>query len=170
MRVADWIAQFVRSKGVEHVFGVVGGGAMYLDDAFRSLFVPMHNEQSAAFAGESYARLRGLGVCLVTTGPGGTNAISGVASAWVDSVPLLVISGQVTTAQMDARTERQMGVQGLDIVPMVAHITKWAQTVKRADGVPAAFQTAYRLATSKRHGPVWIDVPLDIQGAECSAP
>ena len=170
MRVSDWIAQFVRSKGIDHVFGVVGGGAMYLNDAFRDLFVPCHHEQAAAYAAESYARLRGFGCLLVTTGPGGTNAISGVASAWVDSVPLLVISGQVTTAQMDARTERQMGVQGLDIVPMVSHVTKWAQTVRRVDSVQPAFETAYALAMNKRHGPVWIDVPLDIQGAECSAP
>ena len=166
MRVSDWIAQFVKSKGVEHVFGVVGGGSMVLNDAFRDLFVPCQHEQAAAMAAESYARLRGIGCCLVTTGPGGTNAITGVACAWTDSTPLLVISGQVTTAQMDARTERHMGVQGLDIVPMVSHITKWAQTVKRVDSVEPAFQTAYSLATSGRCGPVWIDVPLDIQGAE----
>lgn len=166
MRVTDWIADWVRSKGVRQVFGVVGGGAMYLDDSFRDLLIPCHHEQAAAYAGEAYARLRGFGCVLVTTGPGGTNALSGVACAWVDSVPLMVISGQVTTAQMDARTERHMGVQGLDIVPMVAHITKWAQTVRRADGVQAAFDTAYALAMNKRHGPVWIDVPLDVQGAE----
>lgn len=165
MRVADWIAGFVRSKGVEHVFGVVGGGAMHLNDAFRDLLVPCHHEQAAAMAAESYARLRGFGCCLVTTGPGGTNALTGVACAWNDSIPLMVISGQVTTEQMQARTERHMGVQGLDIVPMVSHITKWAQTVRRADSVEPAFTTAYSLATSGKCGPVWIDVPLDVQGA-----
>ncbi len=166
MRVSDWIADWVRSKGVRHVFGVVGGGAMYLNDSFRDLLIPCHGENAASYAAEAYARLRGFGCVLVTTGPGGTNALSGVACAWVDSVPLLVISGQVTVEQMDARTERQMGVQGLDIVPMASHITKWAQTVRRVDSVQPAFTTAYSLATSGKTGPVWIDVPLDLQVAE----
>ena len=165
MRVADWIAEWVKSKGVDHVFGVVGGGAMHLNDAFRDSFVPCHHEQAAAFAAESYARLRGFGVCLVTTGPGGTNALTGVSCAWVDSTPMLVISGQVTTQQLVDRTERQIGVQGLDIVPMVSHITKWAETVKRAEDVEAAFESAYRQALGAPCGPVWIDVPLDVQGA-----
>lgn len=165
VRVADWIAQFIRSKGVEHVFGVVGGGAMHLDDAFRDLFIPCHHEQAAAMAAESYARLRHFGCCLVTTGPGGTNAITGVACAWNDSIPLMVISGQVTTGQILSRSQRQMGVQGLDIVPIVKPITKFATTVKRVEDVKLTFEECYKIAREYPSGPVWIDVPLDIQGA-----
>lgn len=165
VRVADWISDFVRSKGVEHVFGVVGGGAMHLNDAFRHIFVPTHHEQAAAMAAEAYARLHGFGCCLVTTGPGSTNAITGLACAWVDSIPLMVISGQVTTQQLRDRTERQMGVQGLDIVPMVRSITKYARTLKRVASVEPSFEFAYIQATRYPCGPVWLDVPLDIQGA-----
>ena len=138
---------------------------MHLNDAFREIFVPMHHEQAAAMSAEAYARLRGFGCCLVTTGPGGTNAITGVGCAWVDSIPLMVISGQVTTQQMLERTERQMGVQGLDIVPMVSHITKYAATVHKKEDVGDIFENAYATARRAPCGPVWIDVPLDIQGA-----
>ena len=165
VRVADWIADFVRSKGVEHVFGVVGGGSMHLNDAFRGVFVPMHHEQAAAMAAEAYARLRGFGVCLLTTGPGATNAMTGVACAWVDSIPLMVISGQVTTQQLRDRTERQMGVQGLDIVPIVRRITKFAHTIGHPNAVKWACEEAYKIALDAPYGPVWLDVPLDIQGA-----
>lgn len=166
MRVADYIAQFVREKGVEHVFGVVGGGAMHLNDAFRHLFVPCHHEQAAAFAAEAYARLRGFGVCLVTTGPGGTNALTGVASAWNDHIPLMVISGQVTVQQFFDRTERQMGVQGLDIVQVVKPITKLSITLSGPLLAVAIVERAWRLTQERPSGPVWIDIPLDAQSAE----
>lgn len=168
MRVSDWIAQFVRSKGVEHVFGVVGGGAIYLNDSFRDSFIPCHGEQAAAFAADAYGRLRGLGCCLVTTGPGGTNAITGVACAWTDSTPVLVISGQVTTQQVRERKERHAGVQGLpQIIEMVRPITVYARMVWAAEEVEQTFRKACEVAVAER-GPVWIDVPLDVQGAQCA--
>ena len=166
MLVAEWIAEFVKSKGVDHVFGVVGGGAMYLNHAFRDSFVPCHNEQAASFAADAYARLRHFGCCLVTTGPGGTNAITGVACAWTDSTPLMVVSGQVTTEQMRNRLDRHMGVQGLDIVPIVKHITKYAVTITDKNMVKEEFTKAYQISTQRPSGPVWLDVPLDIQGAQ----
>lgn len=165
VRVADWIADFVRSKGVEKVFGVVGGGAMHLNDAFRDIFVPMHHEQAAAFAAEAYARMKGFGVCLVTTGPGGTNALTGLACAHTDSIPLMVISGQCTVQQMLDATRTHMGIQGMDIVPMVRSITKMACTVTSASEVKPVFEQAYAAATANPSGPVWLDVPLDVQGA-----
>lgn len=164
MKVSDWIAGFVKSK-VDHVFGVVGGGAMHLNDSFRDFFIPMHHEQAASFAAEAYARLKGFGCCLVTTGPGGTNALTGVGCAFTDSIPLMVISGQVTTQQFLTKTRSHMGVQGLDIVSSVKPMTKYAKTLMDVGMVEAEFELAYSIATSNPSGPVWIDVPLDIQGA-----
>jgi len=167
MRVSDWIAQFVRSKGVDHVFGVVGGGAIYLNDAFRDCFIPCHGEQAASMAAEAYGRLRGFGCCLVTTGPGGTNAITGVACAWNDSIPFMVISGQVTTEQLNTRSERHAGIQGLPtITKMVAHITKYSSVVRTPQHVEHAFTNAYNASITDRCGPVWLDIPLDVQGAQ----
>lgn len=165
IRVADAVAQFVRGKGVDHVFGVVGGGSMHLNDAFREIFIPMHHEQAASFASEAYARLRGFGVCLVTTGPGGTNAMTGLACAWTDCTPVMFISGQVTTQQFADRTSRQMGVQGLDIARLVRPITKFSATLCNPDSIPEVLERAYKIAKLNPSGPVWIDIPLDIQGA-----
>lgn len=163
--IANDLAQYVRSLGVRHVFGVVGGGAMYLNDAFHDLFIPCHHEQAAAFAADAYARLSGFGCCLVTTGPGGTNAITGLAASWVDSIPVLYISGQVTRNTMTLHSGvRQLGVQETNIVPVVRNFTK--------DALIATPETALEdlvslvaLARKPRTGPVWLDVPLDVQSA-----
>jgi acetolactate synthase-1/2/3 large subunit len=171
IRVADFVARFIKSQGVDTVFMVPGGGAMFLDDAITLAegldYVPNHNEQASSICAEAYSRVsENLGVAIVTTGPGATNAITGVAGAWIESVPLLMISGQVKRADLMADTGvRQMGPQEVDIVSMVKPITKYAVTVMRPEDIRYELEKAVFYATSGRKGPVWIDIPLDIQAA-----
>lgn len=172
MRVADYVFSFVRDQGVSSVFLVPGGGAMYLVDAAGNTpgltFVPNHHEQASAVAAEAYSRINErLGVCLVTTGPGGTNAITGVAGAWIESVPMLVISGQVKRADlMGDSGVRQKGPQEVDVVALVEPITKYAVTVMDPADIRYHLEKAVHLATHGRRGPVWIDIPLDVQAAQ----
>lgn len=169
--VSDYIFQRIAQEGVRDVFMVSGGGIMYLCDALgRSKDLRYwcnYHEQACAIAAEGYARVtEGLGVCLVTTGPGSTNALTGVAGAWVDSIPLLVISGQVRTGIMaDYSYQRQVGPQEINIVPMAAPVTKHAVTVMRPDDVRFELEKCLYLARAGRPGPVWLNLPLDIQSA-----
>lgn len=168
VRVSDYIADFVANLGIRHVFSVVGGGSMHLCDSFghhpKLQFVATHHEQGAAMAAEAYARLNGIGCALVTTGPGGSNAITGVCSAWVDSIPVLFISGQVTSdTLLEGTGLRQYGVQETDIVSLVGPITKHAVTVRAAEDIRFELERAVFLAQFGRPGPVWVDLPLDIQ-------
>jgi acetolactate synthase-1/2/3 large subunit len=171
IKLSDWVFQFVAGLGVKHVFEVTGGGAMHLNDSLgqcRGLeYVCTLHEQAAAMAAESYAKVTNdLGVCLVTTGPGSTNALTGVAGAWLDSTPMLVISGQVKRADLKGTSGvRQMGVQEVDIVAMAAPITKYAVTVTEPNDIRYHFEKAAHLARGRRPGPVWIDIPIDVQGA-----
>lgn len=170
-RVADFIADFIAGLGVRHVFLLPGGGAMHLVDAAgkcpRLQPVACLHEQAAAISAEAYARINeNLGVAIVTTGPGATNAVTAVAGAWIESVPMMVISGQVKRADMlRGRSLRQNGVQEVDIVSIVKSITKYAVTIERPEDVRVEMERATHLARSGRAGPVWIDVPLDVQGA-----
>lgn len=167
MRVADYVAKYVRDLGIRHVFGVTGGGSMYLNDAFRDIFVANHHEQASAFAADAYARLSGLGCALVTTGPGGTNALTGVVASWVDSVPVLFLSGQVTRETMSRGTGlRQFGVQETDIIDLVRPVTKYADVVTHPKRIRYQLDLALAMAKSGRPGPVWLDIPLDVQNAE----
>ncbi|WP_322103814.1 thiamine pyrophosphate-binding protein [Paraburkholderia sp. J41] len=169
--VADYVFQRVAEEGVKDVFMVSGGGIMYLCDAVgRSPSLRYwcnYHEQACAIAAEGYARVtEGLGVCLVTTGPGSTNALSGIAGAWVDSIPVLVISGQVRTAIMaDYERQRQVGPQEINITPMAAPVTKHAVTVTRVEDVRYELEKCLYLARAGRPGPVWLNLPLDIQSA-----
>src|SRR5215467_1552414 len=135
LKLSDWLFGHLARAGVRHVFMLSGGGAMHLDDSLgqnRDIeYVCTLHEQAAAMAAESYAKVvNDLGVCLVTAGPGGTNAITGVAGAWLDSTPMLVLSGQAKRADLRGNSGvRQMGVQEVDIVSMVSPITKYAVTV-----------------------------------------
>ncbi|MBI3504323.1 MAG: thiamine pyrophosphate-binding protein [Proteobacteria bacterium] len=170
MKLSDWVFAHLAREGVRHVFEVTGGGAMHLNDSLGASgieYVCMVHEQGAAMAAESYAKVAGdLGVCLVTTGPGGTNALTGVAGAWLDSTPMLVLSGQVKRADLVGRTGvRQMGVQEVDIVAMAAPVTKCAVTVLDPADIRFHLEQAMWLARSGRPGPVWVDIPLDVQGA-----
>jgi acetolactate synthase-1/2/3 large subunit len=164
MNVSEYIAERM-SKEVDKVFSVVGGGSMYLNEAFRDLAVYMHHEQACSMAAEAYARIHGLGVCVVTTGPGGTNAITGVMGAYQDSIPMIIISGQVRTEMMSEGL-RQRGDQEADIVSMVRPITKWAVTIIDPKEIPDAIDSALYVATHGRPGPVWLDIPLDVQRAD----
>ena len=171
VKLSDWVFNFVAALGVRHVFQVTGGGAMHLNDSLgqcRGLeYVCTLHEQAAAMAAESYAKVTNdLGVCLVTAGPGGTNALTGVAGAWLDSTPMLVISGQVKRADLKGSSGvRQMGVQEVDIVSMASPITKYAVTVTDPMEIRFHMEKASHLARSGRPGPVWIDIPIDVQGA-----
>jgi acetolactate synthase-1/2/3 large subunit len=172
IKLSDWIFQYLARHGVRHVFMLTGGGAMHLNDSLGQCreieYVCTLHEQAAAMAAETYAKLTNeIGVCLVTTGPGGTNALTGVAGAWLDSTPMLVISGQVKRADLrGASGVRQMGVQELDIVSMAAPVTKYAVTVMEPGDIRYHLERALHLARSGRPGPVWIDIPLDVQGAQ----
>ncbi|MDM9593128.1 thiamine pyrophosphate-binding protein [Pseudomonas guariconensis] len=170
-RVADYIADFIAKLGVEHVFLLPGGGAMHLNDAVGKHpdldVVACHHEQAAAIAAEAYCRINeNIGVAMVTTGPGATNAVTAVAGAWIESVPLLIISGQVKRADLlRGAPLRQKGVQEVDIISVVEPITKYAVTIQQPEDIRRELERAVFLAKDGRAGPVWIDVPLDVQGA-----
>jgi acetolactate synthase-1/2/3 large subunit len=171
MRVADYVAQRLVEHGVTDVFMVTGGGAMHLNDAFGGhpglSIVPCHHEQACAMAAESYARVSGrLCAVNVTAGPGGTNTLTGVFGAWTDSVPLLVISGQAKRETMVGSTAlplRQLGDQEIDIVRIMSSVTKYAAVVDEPRDVRKHLERALWAATSGRPGPVWLDIPIDVQ-------
>lgn len=176
-RLADYVANFLVSHGVKDVFTVVGGGAMHLNDALGhhpSLTCTYnHNEQGSAMAAEAYARLnnRIAAVC-VTTGPGGTNALTGVVGGWLDSIPMFVLSGQVrydTTARYaeqftDGLPLRAVGDQEYDIIKSAAPMTKYAVMIEDPTTIRYHLERAWHLATTGRPGPVWIDIPVNYQG------
>ena len=169
MKLSDYLAKYFEQKNVKHIFGVTGGGAMHLNDSFgkskKIKFVMHHHEQAATMAAEAYSRLKkSVGVVSVTTGPGGTNSITGVAGAWLDSIPLIIISGQVAKKDMINKSRtRQIGVQEINIIDIVKPITKNALTLKDPNKIKYELDKAFYLANHGRPGPVWIDVPLDIQ-------
>ena len=175
MRVADYIFQTLADRGTKHVFLVTGGGAMHLNDALRRekrlRYICCLHEQACAMAAEGYARIASSpGIVSVTTGPGGTNALTGVLGAWVDSIPMLVISGQVKRATTIEAAPgihlRQLGDQEINIVDIVRPITKYAVMVRRPEEIVPVLDRAWKECRSGRPGPVWIDVPQDIQAAE----
>jgi acetolactate synthase-1/2/3 large subunit len=176
IRVADYIAQFLANHHdtAKTVFLVSGGGNMHIIDGIGKnpdlTYVCNHHEQACAIAAEGFARVSNkIGVAVVTTGPGGTNAITGVMGGWVDSIPMLVISGQVkfvtTIASQPELNLRQIGDQEINIVDIVKPITKYAVMVTDKNKIRSHLEEAVYWAKHGRPGPVWIDVPLDIQGA-----
>jgi acetolactate synthase-1/2/3 large subunit len=175
MRVADYIAQHLVRSGIDRVFMITGGGAMHLNDALghcsQLRHVCCHHEQACAMAAEAYARVTGrLAVINVTTGPGGINALNGVFGAWTDSIPMLVISGQVKRETCLYKNHligilRQLGDQESDIISMVQGITKYAVTIDDPLAVRYHLERAIHLAGSGRPGPCWLDFPVDVQGA-----
>src|SRR5258706_2464100 len=167
VKLSDYLSAFITDLGLRHVFRVPGGGAMHLNDSISHVAglqcVYNLHEQASAIAAEAYARVNGdLGVALVTSGPGSTNAITGVLAAWLDSTPCLFLSGQVKRSDLKGQTHlRQRGSQEVDICSMVQHITKYAVTVTEPSEIRAHLATAAQLAMSGRPGPVWIDIALD---------
>jgi acetolactate synthase-1/2/3 large subunit len=181
MKLSDYVVRFVADQGVKHVFLVTGGGAMHLNAslATEKRLIPVCNlhEQASAIAAENYSKAtNNLGVCMVTTGPGSTNAVTGVAGAWLDSTPTLFISGQVKRPDraFDNKNKplgmRQVGVQEVDIVSIVNPITKYAVTVLDANEIRYHLEKAIYLARTGRPGPVWIDIPLDVQASPIDDP
>ena len=172
MNVSDYIVKSLANQGVKDIFLLPGGGCMYLVDAVaRSSEInphPMLHEQSVGIAAEAYAQYaNSLGVALVTTGPGATNAITPCAAAWTDSTPVIFISGQVKTQDLSEKYGvRQLGFQEIPITKIVEAITKKAIQVGSVKEVPEALYEVIRAAQSGRPGPVWLDVPLDLQAAE----
>lgn len=174
IRVADYIAQRCVDAGARHVFLVTGGGAMHLNDAFGRhpdlTPVCFHHEQAAAMAAESYYRTSGrLAVVNPTTGPGGINALNGVYGAYVDSLAMLVVSGQVKKETYLRQYDiplRQLGDQEVDIVSMARPVVKYAVTVTDPATIADIMDRAIFLATHGRPGPVWVDVPIDIQSTQ----
>tara|TARA_B100000029_G_scaffold490554_1_gene549699 strand:- start:486 stop:2270 length:1785 start_codon:yes stop_codon:yes gene_type:complete len=172
MRVSDRIAEILVDFGIDDVFMVTGGGSMHLNDGLsrnKSLNINnLHHEQACTMAADGYARLSGVPACVnVTTGPGGINAINGVYGAYTDSVPMIVVSGQVKRETLNFNNSklRQLGDQENDIISMVKKITKFSYVLKNPNLVDSVLKYALEIATTGRPGPVWIDVPIDIQGA-----
>lgn len=169
MKVSDLVVKFFENNNFKYVFGVTGGGAMHLNDSFGSSkkikFIMQHHEQAASMSAESYARSTGkIGLCNVTTGPGGTNAITGVVGAWIDSIPMVIISGQVARKDMINKTNtRQIGVQEINILDIVSPIVKYKTIINNENEILYELQKALSICNSGRPGPVWIDIPLDVQ-------
>lgn len=173
IKLSQYIADFLADRDVRHVFTVTGGGAMHLNDVFghhdRLRCVYNHHEQASAIAAEGYTRLTGrLAAVCVTSGPGGTNALTGVLGGWLDSIPMFVVSGQVkreTTIHATSLPLRQLGDQEFDIVSCVRSMTKYAAVVLEPEKIAYHLEKAWFLCRKGRGGPVWLDVPLDVQAA-----
>lgn len=172
MKLSDYVMEFLAKKGIQYVFMLPGGGCMHLVDSLGRCddltYVACLHEQAASIAAESYAQNSNkIGAVLVTTGPGGTNTVTGLAAAWIDSTPVLFLSGQVKRSDRIGESGvRQMGSQEVDIVPIVTPLTKFAVTVMEPTEIRYVLEKAYHLAMHGRRGPVWIDIPLDVQAAE----
>ena len=174
MRVADFISERLKFLGLRDLYMVTGGAAMHLNDAFGRSFSPrvhtLHHEQSCAIAAESYSRILGVpAVVNVTAGPGAINAINGVFGAYVDSIPMFVVSGQAKIETMMSTYQipglRQLGDQEVDIVNMVSNVCKYSVTITNPEDVASIVDHAFITSTTGRPGPIWIDVPIDIQAS-----
>jgi acetolactate synthase-1/2/3 large subunit len=174
MKLSDYIFCQLREWGVRHVFLITGGGAMHLNDSIGTSglnFICTHHEQAAAMAAEGYARItRNPGILNVTTGPGGINALNGVFGAWTDSIPMLILSGQVKRetcmATYGLTDLRQLGDQEVDIVRMVKGITKYSVLITAPESIAYHLERAWHVAQSGRPGPCWLDIPVDVQSAQ----
>ena len=174
IKVSDYIVKRLAEYGVKHIFMITGGGAMHLNDSVGKCkdieYICNHHEQASAIGAEGYARSSGkLAVVVVTSGPGGTNTLTGVIGQWLDSVPVLYISGQVkqeTTIESCREIGlRQLGDQEINIIDIVRPVTKFAAFVKKPQDIRRLLEKSLYIATHGRPGPVWLDIPLDVQGA-----
>lgn len=173
IKVSDYIAEFLVKNGIEHVFTVVGGGAMHLNDSFghhpKLSCVYNHHEQASAMGAEAYFRVdRRVAAVCVTSGPGALNALNGVAGAYVDSIPMLVFSGQAKTGltvRNSGLNLRILGIQEINIVSALKNMTKYSEMIMDAGQIRYCLEKALSTAVSGRPGPCWLDIPLDIQGA-----
>ncbi len=172
MKVSDYVIKKLEETGTRHMFMLPGGGAMHLNDSLgkssRIQYVCCQHEQACAIAAEAYARINNeIGLLMVTTGPGGTNALTGIAGAFIESIPVFAVSGQVKRADMiNGQGVRQQGMQELDIISVVSSITKYAALVDDPQMIRYHMERALYEAVSGRKGPVWLDIPLDVQASE----
>ena len=172
IKLSDYVIQFLARQGIKHVFALPGGGAMHLIDSLgRSkeleFVIPLH-EQAGAIAAQAYGHFtNNLGAAMVTTGPGGTNSITGVAGAWMDSTPVLFISGQVKRSTLMGESGvRSLGSQEVDIISIIKPITKYAVRIMEPETIRYHLEKAVFLARDGRRGPVWVDIPVDVQGIQ----
>lgn len=173
MRVAEYIISFIENIGVKHIFMVSGGFAMHLNDALARTkkieYICSHHEQASVMAADGYSRVTGnFGAVVATAGPGATNTLTGLLNAWQDSTPIMIVSGQSKTSQTIKSSKlslRQFGVFEVNIIPVVESLTKFSVMITDPKKIRYYLEKAYYIAKSGRPGPVWIDVPLDIQGA-----
>ena len=174
MRVVDFIVKFLKQKKINDIFMLTGYGAMYLNDAVKLAGIKYYatrNEATAPSMASAYARIKNkVGVACVTAGPGATNALPGLAEAYVDSSPIVILSGQVdykqTTHSTNSKTIRSFGTAEINIIPIVKPLTKFAEIIKKPADVKYILEKAFYTATNGRKGPVWIDIPLDVQRAK----
>jgi acetolactate synthase-1/2/3 large subunit len=171
MKLSDFVIRFLEEKGIDTAFTVSGGGCIHLIDSLRTSnmdVVCVHHEQSGLMASEGYFRMKNkMALNIVTTGPGGTNAITGLLGLWLDSIPSIIVSGQVQTNYLSEGTGcRQIGDQEFDIITTVKPMVKYAKIVKDPMEILDVLETAYQIALEGRPGPVWIDLPLDIQATD----
>lgn len=175
MKLSDYVIQYLEQLNIRHMFMLPGGGAMHLNDSLgksrKIQYVVCLHEQACSIAAEAYARVTNEpGLLMVTTGPGGTNAITGVAAAYIESTPMIVLSGQVKTADMiNGQGIRQQGMQELDIISVVTPVTKYAALVADPESICYHLDRAVYEATTGRKGPVWLDIPLDVQATQIEA-
>ena len=172
MKISDYVMEYIASLGVDTVFCVTGGGAMHLNNSLgmaeKLKGVFMIHEQGASIAAEAYARIHeGYGACLVTSGPGATNAVTGCVGSYIDSIPVIYISGQAKRADLVGNQKiRQFGIQEVDIISVIKAYTKYAVQIDSPEKVKYELEKAAFLANDGRPGPVWIDIPLDIQASD----
>ncbi len=170
IKLSDYIFDYLYKEGYRHIFLISGGGCIHLIDSVgksKIKYICNHHEQASAMAAESYARITGkVGLCLVTSGPGSTNTLTGLIGAWLDSIPVLFISGQIKRETIaNYNTMRQLGDQEINIIDMVKPVTKYAVTVMDPNDIRFHLEKALFLAKDGRPGPVWLNIPLDVQGA-----
>ncbi len=175
MKLSDYVVSFLVEQGISDVFFVPGGGNMHLIDSIGRnhdlKYICNQHEQASAIAAEGYSRLKNsIGAAFVTSGPGGTNAITGLAGSWLDSIPVVIISGQAKLNDTIYKNKslRQFGDQEINIIDIVKPITKYAVMIKRKNEIKYHLEKAFYIAKTGRPGPVWIDIPLDIQAMQIS--
>lgn len=172
MKLSDYVFDFIADLQVKHVFYLPGGGAMHLDDSLghNSKITPicMLHEQACSISAEAYSRIsENYSVCVVTSGPGVTNTITGLAGAWLDGTPVIFISGQAKRGDLvNGQGIRQFGIQEIDVVSLVKSITKYAVQIQKPEDIRYELEKAVALAKNGKPGPVWIDIPLDIQASQ----
>ena len=172
-RTSDVIAEFLKLKGIEYAFGVIGSANSYIFDSINKLkytkIIYVHHEQTAVMAMGAYFRASGkMSVALVTAGAGSSNALTGVISNWADSIPGLIISGQEQEKFLNSHNQLRMyGIQGYDSPDSVKKVTKFAKTINLKDNIYEELENALSISSSGRCGPVWLDIPFDVQSKQC---